>query len=243
MTSRKDDLISKIKIKWGHIEKKVIYSVILLFLALELLATFIKPAGDILTSTSNLFIAFILLFMYKLLNEIEIKNSNQSILLENSLSDAIDRAVQTDKNITSIDIFCHSAQFYCPLTIGILNQSNAPKPNIRVLLRNPNTINIDSHDTPIQKNEKKALKQEIELSKVRFNQLKKGQDFVHYYPFAPQFHFMIINNTTAVMGIYKSKVSSCELAADSSFIISSKFEEGEKIINEFKNLFDLLYNN
>lgn len=232
---------------WNNIEKTTILIGLIVFFLMEVLAIFFPIINTFFDAKSYLFIAFFLLFIYKILTEINSKCSVQNFRFVPTLDLAMHQIFEEEEKITSIDIFCYSGSRYSSYTHDLLGKNphlhNSGK--LRVLLLDPESfqlfLGVD------KQSEIQNMKNTQQGNIDHFNEIMEKKFIndveVKYYSFIPQIHFIIVNNKVAVMGILKPRTGSLNLIDESTsyFVISANCPGEAAMIEELMVFFERLF--
>ena len=232
--------MNKLKVIWDRIEKYAIYTAIFVFIILEFFSYFIpsiKQAMD--TKGALLLIAVILLFFFKYIDERIGDSKNSPIEVEKSFSQGILETLEKKEEIETMDIFAHTGQKY----LYALQESHVKVKHLRLLLRSFD--NLDTIQFPADESDKQNLKRELKSVTDGFIGLKKQGKIqtleIRYYLFDPTCHFFVVDKRLLHFGLFQPIPSSSGVQVLNSFVVKESTDEGRKLINDFRILFDTTY--
>ncbi len=222
------------------LERIGIYITLLIILIFEaILSVFpqISPSENIVIFL--LALSFISIFAYfdKTYGK-RIKANSNGIKIEDTLSIAISSVIKTEKRnhneIRTLDLFAFTGKRYCQILGEVLGR-NTSGIKVRVLIVDPEKLKNFKCNSIVD------LISEVNSTEYDLiNWITEIE--IRHYEFIPSYHFMIVNQRTAVLGTFQaSEKVSCGLDPTSTFTLSKTDPEGEAVITELSRFFETIY--
>jgi hypothetical protein len=238
---------------WNKVRLWIIYGILVIVLLLEVLAWFFPCISKILDMRGYVFIPLALLGIFlevdhsiKTTNKATLETTNSFIsnlreanILNLSLKGpynfidglptVLDKAIERDSKITSIDIFAETASTYYEYISG----SGYKIENIRILVAN--TDILKKHQIPLPNhNNWQSLKRD-------YHKIK--QINIKTFDFLATFFFAIINKKYAHLGIYKLLPDSPGYTTyEDTYTIIDNEPVSTALLSNLKDFFDNVYN-
>ncbi|MDP1726895.1 MAG: hypothetical protein Q8M15_08930 [Bacteroidota bacterium] len=222
---------------WSKIEKQVIYFVLFIFLSAQIVSNFIPKVDEFINGSGNLIlISFILLFIFKYIEERLAKIESISPEIGESFGDSFRIALKDAKEINNVDIFAHTGGKY----YLFFKDEKIKIKKLRLLLCGKEWIQNSINST--SKVHKKTAVQELSNSIEKWNSLKKAGFIeeleIYFYNHQPSFHFMTLDKNKLFWGLYAPTKGNTGIKTLNNFIFNKYSYAHKSLLNDLTIFFD-----
>lgn len=229
---------------WSRLEKWAIYSILFLFVVLQLISIFVPSISAFLDRRGEvILIGFVLLFVFRYLDEKLQLVNEQAIKISGTFLPGLMNVLGDKQEYSRVDLIAHTSQVYVR---GVLD-SRARIKEMRVLLRDMRTL--DRITLPEGEDAKRKIQQEWEDSIQKWHDLKKNGYIqklsLRYYPFDPMMGQMVMDGRVAYFGLMKPQKEFPGATSKNtltSYIVTDKTAEGRQIIRDLSIQFEQIWN-
>ncbi|WP_214072574.1 hypothetical protein [Mucilaginibacter sp. dw_454] len=226
---------------WEKAEKGVIYFILVVFIATELLSVFMKGLADFMDAHGSLLlISLILLSIFRYLDKnISFAQKTGLKAVERFTTDVL--SLFNTPNLHEVKIFANSSYKY----FNAISESNIRIDSVYLLIRDfrdAKSIQFPTSETG-KMDFANNSKQLVKGWKSLLEQGKINKLHIYAYPFDSILHFMIIDNCKLHFGLLKPKHEFPGSDLNGSFIVDNTSEDGKSLIKSYEMEFNSIMEN
>ncbi|MBE0662816.1 MAG: hypothetical protein IH597_10125 [Bacteroidales bacterium] len=231
--------MDKLREFWDRIEKKVLYIILLIYIALQWLKIFLPAIDQVIGDYNHAITATIILAVIRVLNT---RGNTEDLFHKGkSFEVALGETIVKGERVDCIKLFAHTTTKY----YTALRNKDISINRLQLLIFSSKAI--DMMPTPIEESDKELIKQEIVLILKKWLDAKNEGVInnleIRVCDYIPLIHFLIKRNEKAMFGFFKPRSDSSGLKTLGNHTLTGFFTNQFDLINDLEIVYDEIFKN